>query len=283
MLPYESLRQLVLPDFRIAWTEYEVMLHAVAVGLGRDPADERGLPYVYERDLRVLPSFIAVLEKQSAPGRIAQMGIDLRHVLHGGQSIEIHAPIPPRGSLVGKPRIIEAYDKGDKGAIVFEEVAFHDEATDALIAVSASTMIVRNEGHFGGKVDKTPAPPAAPDRAPDHRLALAIRPEQAVLFRLLGDRNPLHIDPVAARRAGFDRPILHGMCTLGMVAGGVLAAIPDLESDDFCRYGANFASWVFPGEVLQLSIWHEEKQLFFAADAADRGTPVLRNGLIRLR
>jgi acyl dehydratase len=283
MLPYESLMALSPPPFRIAWTERDVMLHAVAVGMGRHPADPRELPYVYERNLTVLPSFLSVLEKESAPARLDLMQVELERVLHAGQEITVHSPLPTAGSLIGTHRIVEAYDKGDRGAVVLEEVTYRDEATGDHIATSTSTMFVRDHGHFGGSTAKAPPPTAQPDRPADHRAALMIRPEQAALFRLLGDRNPLHIDPAVARGAGFEQPILHGLCSLGMAAQGVLAGMPDVTSDDFLSFGASFAGFVYPGETLVLSAWREPEAIYFVADVAEREAPVLKNGRIRLR
>lgn len=282
MLRYHELLAIEFPEARIAWTDHEVMLHALAVGMGRTPGSERELPYVYERDLQVLPSLIAVLEKRSAFERLQLMQIDLAAVLHGGQRIVVHAPLSPRAELVGTPRIVEAYDKGDKGAVILEEIEFRDAASGELVATSHSTMIVRGAGHFGGSPGGVrPADP--PTEAPDAEGMLSVRPEQAALFRLLGDRNPLHIDPAVAALAGFPQPILHGLSTLGMAAQCILAAVPGREVRDFVEFGASFAGYVLPGDNVAVSMWLEGARTRFVARTCERDTLVLRDGLAVFR
>lgn len=280
MLDYAALMQLPLPEARIEWAESDAMLHALAVGMGRDPESERALPYVYERDLKVLPTLPCVLEKRSAPERLGLMGIPLSNVLHLAQYIDVHSPLPPRGALRAVPAVTGAYAKGTN-VVVLEEVALIDEATQARVATSRSTMMVREIESFGGGPAQPPPTHIVPDRAPDVQVRKDVRPEQAGIFRLLGDRNPLHIDPVAARRAGFDLPILHGMCTLGMAEACLLEGFPELGSENIRSFGANFANPVFPGDMLTLSFWRMDDEILFTADIQQRNKTVLRGGIAR--
>ena len=185
------------------------MLYALAIGFGRDPLDPAELPFIYERGLKVAPSFATVAAWGSNPP-ILRAGIDYRRLVHAAQAVVVHHPLPAAARVRAEGGIVGAIDKGDKGALIEGEARLRDATTGVAYVTNRVTWLARADGHFGGpRTGEAPAH-CMPARAPDITIRQATRPDQAALYRLLGDRNPLHIDPAVAAAAGFDRPILHG-------------------------------------------------------------------------
>ncbi|MGH3309247.1 MAG: MaoC/PaaZ C-terminal domain-containing protein [Streptomyces sp.] len=242
---------------RISWSHKDVQLYHLGLGAGVPATDPGELRYTLESRLHVLPSFatvagggMGVIGGLSAPG----IDVDLAAVLHGGQSVETYRPLPAAGTATQTSRVAAVYDKGKAAVIVLRSEAADD---DGPLWTSQAQLFVRGEGGFGG--DRGPsARPASPERDPDHVVRCGIREEQALLYRLSGDWNPLHADPEFARLAGFDRPILHGLCSYGMA---LKAAVDTVLGGDVARvrgYGTRFAGVVFPGETLRVRMWEEK-------------------------
>ncbi|WP_033296037.1 MaoC/PaaZ C-terminal domain-containing protein [Amycolatopsis jejuensis] len=272
-----------LGEVRFAWTPSDVLLYHLAVGAGADPLND--LRYTYERDLRVLPTFAAVainLRTFEPPSvKFPGVDIDLAKVLHGKHEIELHRPIPVEGKAVAHTRIADVYDKG-KAAVLVQETEVADES-GAPLWTARATIFARGEGGFGG--ERGPSDRIEwPAREPDAVLELPTLPQQALLYRLCGDRNPLHIDPDFAKAAGFERPILHGLCTYGMVARTVVDAFLDGDPGRVSAFGTKFAGVVFPGERLRVRVWREGGRLLVTTTAADRGdAPVLSDTVLEPR
>ncbi len=275
-----------------SYDDKDVMLYALGIGLGADPLDERELAFVYEKGLKVVPTAATVLAAgaraargeavEQAPGhRVSQ--INFLMVVHGEQKVELHKPLPASGAFTATSRTIGAYDKGkDKGAVVINETVWTDEAGEKVATLTGSTF-ARGDGGFGGPSEGQPAPHPTPTRAPDLSLDFATRPDQALLYRLNGDRNPLHSDPDVAKRAGFERPILHGLCTYGITCRAVLAAITDYDADAIASHEARFSAPVFPGDVITVDLWRDDKVISFEARVKARGVTVIKNGKTALR
>ncbi|MQY11243.1 hypothetical protein SRB5_13580 [Streptomyces sp. RB5] len=261
---------------RFAWTPADVQLYHLGIGAGRPATDPAELRYVLEDRLHVLPSFAAVAGGGMAGdgGGVDMPGIDvdLTRVLHAGQRVTLHRPIPPSGTATRTTRVTGVYDKGTAALL---DVRSEVTGDDGPLWTTDSRIHVRGEGGFGG--DRGPSARTEPPHgAPDRILERPTREDQALLYRLSGDYNPLHADPEFARRAGFDRPILHGLCSYGIV----LKAAADTELDgDVTRirsYATRFTGVVFPGETLRIRLWRTEKTLRLTATAADRDdAPVL--------
>ncbi|WP_326569802.1 MaoC/PaaZ C-terminal domain-containing protein [Amycolatopsis rhabdoformis] len=267
---------------RFAWTASDVLLYHLALGAGADPVDERELRYTYEQDLRVIPTFatVAVNLRTFTPPALKFPGvdIDLAKVLHGTQEIEVHRPIPVDGEAVAHTRITDVYDKG-KAAVLVQETTV--TATDETpLWTSRSSIFARGEGGFGG--ERGPSGRLAwPEREPDAVLDIPTLPQQALLYRLCGDRNPLHADPAFAKAAGFDRPILHGLCTYGVVAKALTDAFLDGDPGRIRSFGTKFAGVVFPGEPLRTRVWHESDRLLVTTTAPERDeAPVLSDTVL---
>src|ERR1700761_3354813 len=290
---YEELMALKNLDQRFSYGDREVMLYALGIGLGADPMDEKELAFVTEKALKVVPTSATVLSAggRPVPGRAdpqtpaghrpSQMNFLL--MLHGEQKVELHKPLPAAGTFIAESRTTGAWDKGEgKGAVVINETTWTDEAGEKIATLTAS-MFYRGDGGFGGPTEGQPAPHAVPTRAPDMTVDLPIRPDQALLYRLNGDRNPLHSDPESARKSGFPRPILHGLCTYGMTCRAVLASVLDYDADAILSHQVRFTSPTFPGEILSVDIWTDGKDISFEARVKARDVTVVRNGLTRLR
>ncbi|MGW8702523.1 MaoC/PaaZ C-terminal domain-containing protein [Streptomyces eurythermus] len=265
----------------ITWDHKDVQLYHLGIGAGRPATDPDELRYTLESRLHVLPSF-ATVAGNGSPGVISGLSmpgidVDLARVLHGGQSIEVHRPIPVRGTATTTGRIAAVHDKGTAAVLVMRtEVA----DADGPLWTSDARIFVRGEGGWGG--DRGPSgrldPPAG---EPDRTVERTVREDQALLYRLSGDWNPLHADPDFAKRAGFDRPILHGLCTYGMTLKAVVDTLLDGDVTRVRGYRARFAGVVFPGETLRVRMWREEGRVRVEAGAVDRDdAPVLADTVV---
>jgi acyl dehydratase len=242
-----------------AWTSTDVLLYHLCVGAGGHPTEERELNYVLEDRLQVLPTFgvVAPNFRMFEPPAVTFPGVDvdLSRVLHGTQSITVHARLPTSGRGTAQSRIADIWDKG-KAAVIVQESEVTDLAGSPLWTTT-SGIFARGEGGFGGS--RGPAlrlpPPSGP---PDVVVELPTLPQQALLYRLCGDRNPLHADPAFAATAGFDRPILHGLCTYGMVCKAMVDELLEGDATAVGSFSARFAGVVFPGETLRVRMWKTE-------------------------
>ena len=270
----------------------DVMLYALGVGLGQDPMNEQELAFVYEKNLKVVPTAATVLaaSARAAGGPAPEMPeghrqsqINFLMVVHGEQKVELHKPLPAKGTFTVEGRTVGAYDKGEgKGAVIINESIWTDESGDKVATLTSSTF-ARGDGGFGGPSEGAPEPHTVPSRAPDLSVDFTTREDQALLYRLNGDRNPLHSDPDSAKRSGFPRPILHGLCTYGITCRAVLQAITDFDPDQIYSHQARFSAPVFPGDTITVDLWKDGKEISFEARVKDRNATVIKNGLTVLR
>ena len=274
-----------------SYGDKDVMLYALGIGLGADPLDARELPFVYEKALKVVPTAATVLAahgrptgpEPGLPAGLRASQINYLMVVHGEQKVELHRPLPPAGTFTAASRTIGAFDKGEgKGAVVIHETVWTDEAGEKVATLTGSTF-ARGDGGFGGPSEGAPAPHAVPGRAADMSLDIPTRPDQALIYRLNGDRNPLHADPDVARMAGFDRPILHGLCTYGITCRAILAAVTGFDAAAIASHEARFSAPVFPGDLITVDLWRDGKTISFEARVKDRGVTVIKNGKSVLR
>lgn len=282
------------PPRTFSYVEKDVMLYALGIGFGSDPLNEKELKFVYERDLKVVPTAATVLatanggfwpvpdDAQVGPGqRISRLNFATS--LHGEQKVELHRPLPTSGSFTAQSRYVGAFDKGkDKGAIAVTETIWTDAAGEK-VATLTSSSFARTDGGFGGPSDGAPKPHPTPARAPDRSLDIAIRPDQCAIYRLSGDTNPLHIDSEAAKQVGFDRPILHGLCTYGITCRAVLQTALDYAADQILSHQLRWSSPVYPGDVVTIDTWRDGKEISFEAHVQARDVTVVKNGLTVLR
>ncbi|WP_406267076.1 MaoC/PaaZ C-terminal domain-containing protein [Streptomyces sp. NBC_00191] len=264
----------------IRWDRKDVLLYHLGLGAGVPATDPGELRYTLESKLHVLPSFATVAGGRL--GVVAGLGspgldIDLTSVLHGGQTIRLHRPIPVEGKAVSTSRVAAVYDKGKAAVLVLRTDAADD---DGPLWTSDSQIFVRGEGGFGG--ERGPSVRLEqPEREPDKTVERSIREDQALLYRLSGDFNPLHADPEFAALAGFDRPILHGLCTYGMTLKAVVDTVLGGDVRRVRSYTTRFAGVVFPGETLRIRMWQQDSKVQVSVTAVERDdAPVLVDTLV---
>lgn len=283
-LDYERIKNWSFADIRHEYGKRDCILYALGIGLGSDPVDPSQLQFVYEKNLLAFPTMSSIL---CYPGFWMQdpaTGIDWVRLVHGEQRSVWHKPLKTEAVLTGKTHISHVIDKGaDKGALVIAERNMYDE-DNALVATIRQSTFCRADGGFG-QGDAAPEPlPRVPQRAVDIAFEVKTAPNSAILYRLNADPNPLHIDPEIARAAGFERPILHGLCTYGHAARAILHTCCDEDPGRLYRFDARFSAPVYPGDTLACEIWREgTKAVHFQVRAKERDVVVLSNGYAELR
>ncbi|RJF91668.1 MaoC/PaaZ C-terminal domain-containing protein [Noviherbaspirillum saxi] len=281
-LNYEAIKNWPITQASQRYTAKDTILYALGVGAATEnPLALEDLKFVYERKLQALPTFACLLAGDSAWMADPKAGINLNKVLHGEQFLTIHKPLPAEGSVIGVDSVDEIYDKGaDKGAVMYMTRKILDAESGELIATSGWSVFMRGNGGFGGIATGQPAPFAMPEgRAADASIDMVTRPEQATIYRLSGDFNPLHIDPKIATMAGFDKPILHGMCSYGIAGRAVIKLRCGSDASRLRKLNLRFASPVFPGETLRTEVWDlEPGKLAFRIRVVERDVIVLNNG-----
>ncbi|MGF6997082.1 MaoC/PaaZ C-terminal domain-containing protein [Paraburkholderia sp. GAS32] len=285
---YDTLKNWPFEDIEQHYTARDVMLYQLGVGYGWDPLDPNELPFVYEKDLRVTPTFAVVLGYPGVWARDPRSGIDWVRMLHGEQTLYIHKPLPPSATIIGRSRVARIVDKGaDKGALVLIERRVTDKTTGELLATIEQLNFCRGDGGYslsGAPSDEAPtSPPPVPERAPDAVFDLPTRPEMAHIYRLSGDDNPLHVDPEVARNAGFERPILHGLATWGVAAHSVIRTTCDGDPTRLALFRARFTAPVFPGETIRTEVWRSGNAAHFRSRVTERDVVVLNNGYAEMR
>jgi acyl dehydratase len=279
---HDHLLNYPIPEIRQTIRWQDTALYNFSIGLGQDPMDQQQLDFLYEPRLKAMPSMAVVLGYPGFWIRNPDTGVDWTQVLHGEQSIILHKPLPAEGEIIGTSRITSIVDRGaGKGAMLYNERVVTDARTGEKLATLEGTTFARGDGGFGGPAGPIKRPHAEPDRAPDVTVDLATRPEQAIVYRLNGDHNPLHIDPEVAAKAGFKQPILHGLCTFGVVCHALMKALCGYDPARFGRMDLRFSSPVFPGETIRTEIWHEGGGAAFRARVVERDKVVVSNGLFR--
>lgn len=279
----DQLLNYPIPEARQRYTRRDTMLYALGLGLGGDPTDAEQLRYVYEDGLVAFPTYPVVLGHPGFWWKRPDTGVDWVRIVHGEQGVILHKLPPVEGEVIGRTRITSIVDKGaGKGLLVYTERTVSDALTGELLATLPSTTFLRGDGGAGGTGGAVPPQHRVPDRAPDLTVTLATLPQAALIYRLSGDDNPLHADPRVARAAGFDRPILHGLCTFGVAAHAVLKGT-GCPADAIASLQVRFTSPVYPGETLATDLWRDGRTWSFQTRVPQRDTAVLGGGRVELR
>ncbi|TQF69012.1 3-alpha,7-alpha,12-alpha-trihydroxy-5-beta-cholest-24-enoyl-CoA hydratase [Rhodococcus spelaei] len=271
-----------------SWTERDVLLYHLGLGAGVNALDPAELGWVYEKGLKVLPTFAMVAGQGVSAGTLKPAGmnmpgidIDLRKILHAGQALTLHAPIPASGSATISSRVADVWDKGKAAVIVLEQSAA--DADGNPLWTTAMQIWARGEGDFGGDAGPDVAA-AAPERAADKVLVSPTSTQQALVYRLSGDLNPLHADPTFAKMAGFDQPILHGLASYGVVCKAVVDGVLDGDPTRVQNFSVRFAGSLYPGETIETSVWRDGDTLTLLATCPERdGQPVLTHATMEIR
>jgi len=284
---YQQLKDRAFEPVRQHYTQRDTMLYALSLGVGNQPLDTKNLPLVYEgmdQPLQALPTMSSVLGYPGFWMKQEDSGIDWVRLVHGEQRTTIHQPVPVQAKVVGRTRVTRIIDKGaGKGAIVVSERSLEGE-DGTLYATLEQVTFCRGDGGYsqelGGQPsdESLPALAATPDTAAQWTFEHRIRPEAALLYRLMGDYNPLHADPRVAQAAGFEKPILHGLATYGMVGHALVMTACGGDACQLRSIHARFSSPVYPGETLRTEIWQNGKSLQFRALVVERNIVVLSHG-----
>ncbi|MFC5521819.1 MaoC/PaaZ C-terminal domain-containing protein [Polaromonas jejuensis] len=274
------------------YTARDSMLYALGCGLGADPLDAGQLRYVYERaesGLLALPTLANVLGYPGFWADQPDTGIAWQKLVHAEQAFALHRPLPTEGRVLGDNRVVALHDKGTaKGAIMVQQRTVRDAASGGLLATVTQTVMLRGDGGFAERAGTAafgaplPAPHAVPQRVPDAVCDLPTLPQAALIYRLSGDANPLHADPAVAQAAGFSRPILHGMCTMGVAMHAVLRTLLGYEAARVAGMRVRFTAPVLPGETLRTELWRDAKVVSLRTTALERGGVVLDAGRVDL-
>ena len=262
MINAQALLARQFPVSKQAYTEKDAILYALSLGYGSDPVDARQIQFVYEKNLRVVPSMVAVL---CAPGfwlADPSLGANTAMIVHAEHAIEFIKPLAPSGHLRGEMSVVDVIDRGvGKGAMIVTERLIKDDVSNELVARILQHTLCRGDGGFSG-VEPTPRAESAKSKPtelnlPDWVVDVPTLPQAALLYRLFADLNPLHVDLALAQQAGFERPILHGLCTYGVVCRAVMQACLGEDASRMHSLAGKFTAPVLPGDQLQVEIWKD--------------------------
>jgi acyl dehydratase len=274
------VREFEFPVVPVTVTAHAAMLYGLGLGLGSDPVDPRQLRHVYEKDLVVFPTMPLVL---GSPGNwFESAGLDFRKLVHGGQSLTIERPVPLDTPLQATSQVVGLWDRGAEKGAVTDVLRVLSDSAGVPVARLVSRYVLRGDGGFGG------TPPersdwSLPERSADAEIVLPILSQAALIYRLNGDMNPLHADPERARAVGFDRPILHGLCTFGMAARAVIEAFAPDAPGNLKDISGRFSRPVYPGETLRVRLWRDGGDVWFEAGVDERDTVVFTEGRAVIR
>ncbi|WP_229726141.1 MaoC/PaaZ C-terminal domain-containing protein [Frigidibacter albus] len=277
MIDHDRLMAMPIPAQEQAYGWKDCALYALGLGVGLDPTCADDLSFLLEDRIRAMPTMPAVLGR---PALVKlDTGIDWIRTVHGEQGLTLHRPLPPKARIRAQSRFTQVIDKGEgRGALFFVERQLSDAETGELLATVRQTLFARANGGFGGPTSAQPAAHVLPDRAPDMTQDSPSSPQAALIYRLSGDMNPLHADPTVAARAGFDRPILHGLASYGMAGRAILRAHARNDPSRLLALDARFTAPAWPGETFRTEMWHDGAVIGFRVRCVERDVVVLDNG-----
>jgi acyl dehydratase len=274
---HDHVMSLTSSDQEFTYGDRETMLYALGIGMGSDPMDKGELPFVYENGLKTIPTMATVIAWGA--GRMGDTGINYSMVVHGEQRVTMHKPLPSSATILADSKFIACLDKGaGKGAVLVGETTIRDKKDNSLLCTLVSSTFARADGGFGGPSEGGPEVHNVPSRAPDMEVDIPTRPDQALIYRLSGDRNPLHSDPDFAKMVGFPRPILHGLCTYGITCRAVMGAYCENDAAKILSHDVRFSAPVFPGETISVQMWRDGNVISFEARVKTRDVVVIKNG-----
>jgi acyl dehydratase len=275
---YDELMQAKSTGIQSKYSDRETMLYALGIGFMRDPMNADELPFCYENGLRTVPTMATVIGWGQG-GTMARSGINYLMVVHGEQRLTMHKPLPSAAEIVADERVLGVFDKGkDKGAVLVTERVMREKNSGDKLCTLVSSTFARGDGGFGGPKDGAPKPHQLPTRAPDLTHACDTRADQAFIYALSGDRNPLHRDPAVAKMAGFPRPILHGLCSYGTACRAIISTVCKYDATKITGFDVRFSAPVFPGETIVTEMWVDGSVVSFRCKVKERDVVVINNG-----
>jgi acyl dehydratase len=274
---YPEILAVQCAEQTLHWTETDHILYALAIGFGSTPGQD-SLRYVYEKSLQTVPAVCSTIARRFHPD-LSTIGIDFGRVVLLSQRTEFHKSMSIPLTIRSQPRIHELYDLGaSRGAVIMVETVLRDAHDDSKIATVTAGLLARADGGMGGNADERPARHSIPGRRADDTVEYLVPYNQGLLYRLLGDRNPLHVDPAAARQQDYSGPILHGLSTYGMMCRAILERVVDHDGARMKSLEMRFTSPVFPGDLIAIDIWNDDGTVSFVARNVTRDAKVVDNG-----
>ena len=278
---YDEIMNLTSENVEISYSDKDSILYSLGIGLGNDPMNLNELKYVYENSQSVLPSMATNFQYHSP--LLLKTNINFIMVVHGEQRLSITNALPVSGDFIANAKVIGCYDKGPaRGAIIEVETSVKNKKNNEEICKLVSTTFARGDGGFGGP-DSPKREIFILDGEPDYVSEVSTKPDQALIFRLSGDYNPLHSDPNFAKAAGFEKPILHGMCTYGIACRSLVNEICENDASKLKRFDCRFSSPVYPGETIITEMWKKDKMIYFNSKVKERDKLVLKNGVSEIK
>lgn len=279
----EKLLNRQFPTVRQTYTERDCMLYALGVGMGIDSLNEQCLRFVYEENLKVVPSQAVMMAHPGFWANEEDIALDWMKILHVGQEIIFHKPIPAAATVEATTRFTKVSDKGERvGALIVTDRVVKNVATGEELLTLITTVLARGDGGFGSDRKSSPKMDIIPSREPDKVCDLPTLPQQALLYRLSGDFNPLHASPAVAAKVGYKAPILHGLCTMGVATHALLKSCTDYDPDRFKHMRLKFSAPVYPGETIRTEIWQEGNEISFRCKSVEQDKVVINNGYLRI-
>ena len=275
----DKLLSLRIPDVEHTYGPKDCILYALGLGLGQDPLDRDQLAFVYEKNLKVLPTFAVMMGYAAYWLRLPEIGVTWEKVVHGEHAMRLHAPLAPQATVIGRTRILDVVDKGEgKGALIYSQRDIVDKASGRLLVTLNQTTFCRGDGGFGGPKREVLPPHTLPARAPDGVVEFMTRPEMTLVYRLSGDVNALHVDPDFAKAAGFPRPVLHGLATFGVAGHALLKAVCGYDPARLTAMAGRFSAPVYPGETIRTEFWRAGNVVSFRARVKERDVVAIDHG-----
>ena len=274
---YDEIMSMTSENVEISYSDKDSILYSLGVGLGNDPMNMAELKYVYENSQVALPSMATNFQYHSP--LLLKANINFILVVHGEQKLSFTNPLPVSGDFISNAKVIGCYDKGaGKGAIIEVETTINQKKDNTEICKLVSTTFARGDGGFGG-----PESPKneifKPEGDPDFVHEIKTKPDQALIFRLSGDYNPLHSDPNFAKTAGFEKPILHGMCTYGIACRSLVESVCKGDAKRLKKFDCRFSSPVYPGETIVTEMWKNDSKVYYQSKVKERDKIVIKNGV----
>ena len=280
-LHFTALKNRHFDDVPQRYGESDTLLYALGIGLGADPFDRQQLRFVYEENLLALPTLAVVLGSAGFWMQAPDTGLDWQNIVHLEQELTLHRPLQASGEVVGKTVVERLTDLRAQGALLTTRCDLFDSTSAELIATSRSGNLCRSNGHFEGGDPAGASIQRLPARPPDLACVLPSFAQAALIYRLSGDRNPLHVDPQQAQRAGFERPILHGLATFGMAGHAALRVLCGYQPARLKKLKARFTAPFYPGETLRTTFWKTgHGSAGFQCHAVEREVMVINHGWV---